>query len=77
MQSRVGPHRKSIEGAQSTSFPPAIAPLENDVVITKRHIFAFAGTDIKVALRSLGVDSLYMCGIALSGVLLPIDRWRI
>lgn len=72
MQARVAqlPGGKFIEGDQSTAFPPSIGPLANDVVITKSRVSAFTGTDLEVVLRSLGVDSLVMCGIATSGAVL-------
>lgn len=74
MHSRVVPIGKFVENDQSTSFPSSIAPLENDVVITKRRVSAFTGTDLEVVLRSSGVDNLVIGGIATSGAVLSTLR---
>lgn len=53
---------------------PAL-PLEaGDVVVTKRRVSAFAGSDLEVVLRAFEVDHLVLCGIATSGVVLSTLR---
>jgi nicotinamidase-related amidase len=52
------------------SIPPAIAPKESEVVITKHRISAFAGTDLAMILRANDIDTLVLFGIATSGVVL-------
>jgi nicotinamidase-related amidase len=52
------------------AFPPAIAPQANEIVITKHRISAFAGTDLAMILRANNIDTLVLCGIATSGVVL-------
>jgi nicotinamidase-related amidase len=47
-----------------------IAPGENDIIVTKRRISAFTGSDLEVLLRSLGVNRLFLTGVATSGVVL-------
>ena len=47
-----------------------IAPVENDIIVTKRRISAFTGSDLEVLLRSLGVNRLVLTGVATSGVVL-------
>ncbi len=42
--------------------------------MTKRRVSAFSGSDLDVILRSLGVDSLVLTGIATSGVVLSTLR---
>lgn len=52
------------------AIPDAIAPKDNDIVITKRRVSAFAGTDLAVILRAKDIDTLVLFGIATSGVVL-------
>jgi nicotinamidase-related amidase len=53
---------------------PAIAPEEGDIVITKRRVSAFTGSDLEVVLRSGDVQDLILCGISTSGVVLSTLR---
>ncbi len=53
---------------------PAIKPEEGDVVITKRRVSAFTGSDLEVVLRSGDVQHLILCGIVTSGVVLSTLR---
>jgi nicotinamidase-related amidase len=53
---------------------PALTPQEGDLVITKRRVSAFAGSDLEVVLRSGDVEHLVLCGIATSGVVLSTLR---
>jgi nicotinamidase-related amidase len=53
---------------------PAITPEETDVVITKRRVSAFTGSDLEVVLRSGDVQHLVLCGISTSGVVLSTLR---
>jgi nicotinamidase-related amidase len=58
----------------ATQIHPAVAPQPNDIVVTKKRVSAFAGSDLDVVLRSLNVDSLVLAGIATSGVVLSTLR---
>ena len=51
-------------------IPEIIAPLGNEIVITKHRVSAFAGTDLAMVLRANDIDTLVLCGIATSGVVL-------
>jgi nicotinamidase-related amidase len=62
------------ESADSTQVHARLAPIEGEVTVTKRRVSAFAGSDLDVVLRSLNVDSLVLCGIATSGVVLSTTR---
>jgi nicotinamidase-related amidase len=53
---------------------PAITPEEGEIVITKRRVSAFTGSDLEVVLRSGDVQHLVLCGIATSGVVLSTLR---
>jgi nicotinamidase-related amidase len=53
------------------TIPAAVAPRENEIVITKHRISAFSGTDLAMILRANYIDTLVLYGIATSGVVLP------
>jgi nicotinamidase-related amidase len=53
---------------------PAIAPEGSDVVVTKRRVSAFTGSDLEVVLRAGEIRHLVLCGIATSGVVLSTVR---
>jgi len=53
---------------------PAVAPAAKDLVVTKRRVSAFAGSDLEVLLRGLGAGTLVLTGIATSGVVLSTLR---
>ncbi len=47
-----------------SEFVPEIAPISNDIVITKKQWGAFYGTDLELQLRRRGIDTIVLCGIA-------------
>lgn len=61
-------------GDANAEIHPEVAPEPGDVVVTKRRVSAFAGSDLDVVLRSAGVDTLVLTGIATSGVVLSTLR---
>ena len=63
-----------LTGDPATEIHPAVAPHEQDVVVIKRRVSAFAGSDLDVVLRSLGAGTLVLTGIATSGVVLSTLR---
>lgn len=62
------------ETGEATAIHPAVAPQPGDVVVTKRRVSAFAGSDLDVVLRAGAIDALALCGIATSGVVLSTLR---
>lgn len=52
----------------------AVAPQSGDMVVTKRRVSAFAGSDLEVILRGHKIDHLVLAGIATSGVVLSTVR---
>jgi nicotinamidase-related amidase len=62
------------EGDPGSAIHPAVAPASGDVIVTKRRVSAFAGSDLEVVLRAGGIDSLVLTGIATSGVVLSTLR---
>ena len=53
---------------------PALGPHEGEFVVTKHRVGAFHGTDLEVILRSHGIDTLLLAGIATGGVVLSTLR---
>jgi nicotinamidase-related amidase len=62
------------ESNPATQIHQAVAPRDEDVIVTKRRVSAFSGSDLDVVLRSLQVDLLVLTGIATSGVVLSTLR---
>ena len=58
----------------ATQVHPTVAPAPGDIEVLKKRVSAFAGSDLDVVLRSLGVDTLVLTGIATSGVVLSTLR---
>lgn len=52
----------------------AIAPLANDIIVVKRRVSAFTGSDLEVVLRAQNIQHLVLSGIATSGVVLSTLR---
>jgi len=53
---------------------PAITVADDDIVVVKRRVSAFAGSDLEVVLRAQGIHHLVLAGIATSGVVLSTLR---
>ena len=53
---------------------PDVAPLAGEIVVTKRRISAFTGSDLEVVLRALGIQQMALTGISTSGVVLSTVR---
>ncbi|HUY86420.1 MAG TPA: cysteine hydrolase [Acidimicrobiales bacterium] len=62
------------EGDTFTQIHPAVAPVDGDVVVTKRRVSAFSGSDLDVVLRAGEIDTLVLAGISTSGVVLSTTR---
>ena len=72
-----GPIKQSgvfIEDDQTTQIHAAVAPQEEDVVVIKRRVSAFVGTDLEVVLRAKGVRKLVLTGLSTSGIILSSLR---
>lgn len=54
----------------ATEIHPAVAPQPGDIVVTKRRVSAFTGSDLRVLLSGLEIGTLVLTGIATSGVVL-------
>jgi len=49
---------------------PEVAPVNDEIVVTKHRVNAFHGTDLAMILRAKEIDTLILFGIATSGVVL-------
>ena len=59
---------------QAIEIHPDVAPQPNDIVVTKKRISAFAGSDLDIILRAGEINHLVLTGIATSGVVLSTLR---
>ena len=62
------------EDDPATHIHPDIAPAAGDIVVVKKRVSAFTGSDLDVVLRSLDATHLVLTGIATSGVVLSTLR---
>jgi nicotinamidase-related amidase len=62
------------ESSPATHIVPAIAPKSGDIIVTKRRVSAFTGSDLEIVLRSNDVSTLLLAGISTSGVVLSTLR---
>ncbi len=53
---------------------PLIIPQNNDIVVTKRRVSAFSGSDLDVILRAQHIQHLILGGISTGGVVLSTVR---
>lgn len=60
--------------APATQIIERLAPRDDEPIVVKKRISAFAGSDLDVLLRGLGVDALVLGGISTSGVVLSTVR---
>jgi nicotinamidase-related amidase len=61
-------------GPGALDIHPGAGHVEGDIVVTKRRVSAFTGSDLDVVLSAADVDSLVLTGIATSGVVLSTLR---
>lgn len=62
------------DGTGATEVHPGLGVREGDIVVTKRRVSAFAGSDLDAVLRSLEVDRLVLGGLSSGGVVLSTLR---
>jgi nicotinamidase-related amidase len=74
---------KSFSAIKGAGFPgieepiqvdEKVAPQSGEMVVTKRRVSAFAGSDLEVILRGHKIEHLVLTGIATSGVVLSTLR---
>jgi len=62
------------DGTPGTQIDSRIAPAEGELVVRKCRVGALSTTDLHAQLRQRGIDTLILCGIATSGVVLSTVR---
>lgn len=65
---------QSLPGSMMMNIDERIAPADGDIMIVKRRVSAFTGSDLEVVLRSLEIKHLVLTGVATSGVVLSTLR---
>jgi len=61
--------------ANTTLEPhPLIEPTGRDLVVIKRRVSAFSGSDLEIILRARGINHLILAGLSTSGVVLSTTR---
>ncbi|KYP79295.1 cysteine hydrolase family protein [Ferroacidibacillus organovorans] len=70
----IAGHGGMTEGDAATQIHASVAPRQDEPIVTKRRVSAFAGSDLDVILRARRIDTLVLCGIATSGVVLSTVR---
>ena len=53
---------------------PDLAPLPGEIIVVKRRVSAFTGSDLEVVLRAISIRHLILLGVATSGVVLSTLR---
>jgi nicotinamidase-related amidase len=76
----ISPHNQRFSelkaaGGIAPDVHPQVAPAPDEPVVMKHRVGAFLGTDLEMLLRSSGIDTLVMCGISTSGVVLSTLRY--
>ena len=61
-------------GLENPTVDPSVDAKPGDIVITKRRVSAFTGSDLEIILRGHRIDHLVLTGIATSGVVLSTLR---
>ena len=67
---KTDPQRRRPFEGPGKDIHPALGPEAGDLVVTKRRVSAFTGSDLEVLLRANEIDTAVMFGIATSGVVL-------
>lgn len=62
------------ESSPSTQIAAGVGAEPGDIVVVKRRVSAFSGSDLAVVLRAAQCDELVLSGIATSGVVLSTLR---
>ena len=63
-----------VSATPGSDIAPEVRPQEGDIVVVKRRVSAFAGTDLEIILRAKGIDTLVLLGVATGGVILSTVR---
>ena len=65
---------RNFDDASASKIPAMVAPSEGEVIVTKKRVSAFTGSDLEVVLRAGRIQHLILTGISTSGVVLSTVR---
>ena len=65
---------RSFDTEEDYKVDERVAPQKEDIIVTKRRVSAFSGSDLEVVLRAKEIKHLVITGIATSGVVLSTLR---
>ena len=75
------PRSKGLQGLRKAGITetlinpaPVLAITETDIVVTRRRLSAFAGSELEILLRAKNINHLVLAGISTSGVVLSTLR---
>lgn len=63
-------HIKNINFEEFSKVHPALAPQNNDIIVLKRRVSAFTGSELEIILRSKNIQHVVLSGVATSGIVL-------
>jgi nicotinamidase-related amidase len=67
---KTDPQRQQLFAGDGAAIDPVLGPEAGDLVVTKRRVSAFAGSDLALLLRAQKIETLVLFGIATSGVVI-------
>jgi nicotinamidase-related amidase len=70
----LAPSNRLIITTPGADIAPAVRPAADELVVVKRRVGAFSGSDLEVLLRAKRIDTLVLAGISTSGVVLSTVR---
>jgi nicotinamidase-related amidase len=74
LRNRTFGNRRDPQREAEIRMHPTVAPRAGDIIVVKKRVSAFAGSDLEIVLRSANVESLALCGISTGGVVLSTLR---
>jgi nicotinamidase-related amidase len=74
MWAPVAANNGMLEDSEGTQFAAELSPQSGDVVVAKRRVGAFSGSDLDTILRARGITHIVLSGISTSGVVLSTLR---
>ncbi len=65
---------RSFDNEEDFKVAEEVAPHPGDILVTKKRVSAFAGSDLEIVLRAQQIQHIVLTGIATSGVVLSTLR---
>lgn len=63
-----------VQGSRGAKIHESVRPQDGDLVVTKKRVSAFVGSDLEVILRARQIKKLVLFGVATGGVVLSTLR---